>query len=109
MKLSKFTEAIYINKKEFKIFRLDELEKKAPFCKAFPFSYRVLLENILRTGKSEHYVLDKAMLLNKSLDRTNNVGEIDFFPSRVLMQDFTGVPALADLASMRESAKKKKY
>ena len=34
-------------------------------------------------------------------------GEIDFYPSRVLMQDFTGVPALADLASMRESAQKK--
>ena len=32
------------------------------------------------------------------------VGELDFYPSRVLMQDFTGVPALADLASMREKA-----
>ena len=52
-------------------------------------------------------MIQKASLLNDSLKCKDKLGEIDFFPSRVLMQDFTGVPALADLASMRERAKEK--
>ena len=105
---SKFVDKLNINDTQVNIYSLKAIEKTLPFCKFFPFSYRVLLENILRNSKSDVYIMEKAKLLNKSLKSTESVGEIDFFPTRVLMQDFTGVPALADLASMRESAKEKK-
>jgi len=104
---SKFIEKLNINNHQFKIHSLNSLEKEISFCEAFPYSYRILLENLLRTSKSEEYIIQKASLLNDSLKYKDKLGEIDFFPSRVLMQDFTGVPALADLASMRESAREK--
>ena len=104
---SKFIDKLNINNHQFNIHSLNSLEKEIPFCKSFPFSYRILLENLLRNSKSEEYLIQKASLLNDSLNCKDKLGEIDFFPSRVLMQDFTGVPALADLASMRERAKEK--
>ena len=104
---SKFIETLNINEAKINIYSLKAFEKIFPFCKIFPFSYRVLLENLLRTSSSEEYIIEKAHLLHKSLKSNEVLGEIDFFPTRVLMQDFTGVPALADLASMRESANDK--
>ena len=105
---SKFIKTLNFNGTSINIYSLKALEKTLPDCKSFPFSYRVLLENLMRNSNSEELILEKACLLYKSLKSNENLGEIDFFPTRVLMQDFTGVPALADLASMRESASKKK-
>ena len=103
----KFLQKLDINNHQYNIYSLDTFEKNASYSKYFPFSYRVLLENLIRTSISEEYLFEKAKLLHNNLKSKNNVGEIDFFPSRVLMQDFTGVPALADLASMRERAREK--
>ena len=66
-----------------------------------PYSLRVLLENYVRNNKNiSHDVVDKFEAWNGSIkDQT----EITFFPSRVIMQDFTGVPAVVDLASMRDA------
>tara|TARA_B100001248_G_scaffold262386_1_gene257984 strand:+ start:2573 stop:5224 length:2652 start_codon:yes stop_codon:yes gene_type:complete len=103
----KFLQKLDINNHQYNIYSLDTFEKNSSFSKYFPFSYRVLLENLIRTSISEEHLFEKAKLLYSNLKSKNNVGEIDFFPSRVLMQDFTGVPALADLASMRERAREK--
>ena len=72
--------------------------------KHLPYSLRVLLENYIRNNKSDSSdVIDKFMSWNGSIqDQT----EITFYPSRVIMQDFTGVPAVVDLASMRDAVKK---
>jgi len=64
-----------------------------------PFSLRVLLENALR--KSEEAGLDPGVF--KGLTEPGGDVEIPFYPARVLMQDFTGVPAVVDLAAMREA------
>ncbi|MFN0265034.1 aconitate hydratase AcnA [Tepidamorphus sp. 3E244] len=71
-----------------------------------PFSLKVLLENLLRNEDGRTVTADDiramaAWLTNKSSDR-----EIAFRPARVLMQDFTGVPAVVDLAAMRDATKK---
>ena len=71
-----------------------------------PFSLKVLLENLLRHEDGQSVTTDdiKAFadwIKNKSCDR-----EIAYRPARVLMQDFTGVPAVVDLAAMRDAVKK---
>ncbi len=76
-----------------------------------PISLKVILENLIRNEDNE--TIDKYMIetvftsLLKSKNINKNVTEIAFFPTRVLMQDFTGVPAVADLAAMRNALKNK--
>ncbi|MBT4461958.1 MAG: aconitate hydratase AcnA [Gammaproteobacteria bacterium] len=71
--------------------------------KHLPYSLRVLFENYVRNNKSNiKEVVNKFLSWNGSIqDQT----EITFYPSRVIMQDFTGVPAVVDLASMRDAVK----
>jgi aconitate hydratase len=64
-----------------------------------PFSLRILLENALRKG--DEAGIDPAVL--KGLTEPGGDAEIPFYPARVLMQDFTGVPAVVDLAAMRDA------
>ncbi len=92
------------NKEKLNFYSIKYLEEELSFCSKFPYSYKVLAENILRNTLSEKEIIKKINFLQSKLEGKSVFGEIDFFPSRVLMQDFTGVPALADLASMRESA-----
>ena len=103
---SKYLAKLITNKSTLNYYSLKFLEKELSFCIDFPYSYKVLAENILRNNLSDEDVIEKINFLHASLKGENVFGEIDFYPSRVLMQDFTGVPALADLASMRESAEK---
>jgi aconitate hydratase len=89
---------------EYQIFRLRELEKQgAGTAGRLPFSLRVLLENLLR---HEDGALVKAGDI-EALARWNPAQpgqkEVNFMPARVLMQDFTGVPAVVDLAAMRDA------
>ena len=68
-----------------------------------PYSLRVLLENYVRNNKLvSDDVIGKFESWNGSVE---NQTEITFYPSRVIMQDFTGVPAVVDLASMRDAVK----
>ncbi|MDC0045403.1 aconitate hydratase AcnA, partial [Pelagibacteraceae bacterium] len=72
-----------------------------------PISIKILLENLLRNEDGEN--IDKDMISKifnslKEKNKNNNL-EIAFYPTRVLMQDFTGVPAVADLAAMRNALK----
>jgi aconitate hydratase len=84
-------------------FSLKALEKKFPKVKKLPFSLRILLENLLRHEDGRTVTKDDIEALatrdvKKPADR-----EIAFRPARVLLQDFTGVPAVVDLATMREA------
>lgn len=71
-----------------------------------PYSFRVLLENILRNEEGEVNTVNTINSFVKWLKNPISSGQIGFFPARILMQDFTGVPALVDLAAMRDAAKK---
>src|SRR5438067_7796395 len=92
-----------VGTKEYEIYRLDALDKQGISTRHLPYSLRILLENLLRTEDGRAV---KAADI-RSLAAWKNVGnaehEISFTPSRVLMQDFTGVPAVVDLAAMRDA------
>jgi aconitate hydratase len=96
-----------VGAQSFDIHRLEYLEKKlsSENMAKLPFSLRILLENLLRNedGRFVHAEDIKALAAWKPgcLEK-----EIAFMPARVLLQDFTGVPAIVDLAAMREAVKK---
>ena len=70
-----------------------------------PFSLKVILENLLRFQDGESVTLDHILSLSSWLSDGKSNQEIMYRPARVLMQDFTGVPAVVDLAAMREAMK----
>jgi aconitate hydratase len=93
----------------FEIFRLDALARAGMNnVSRLPFSLKVLLENLLRHEDDRFVHADDIGAL-ASWDPTNAAGaegkEISFMPARVLLQDFTGVPAVVDLAAMRDAIK----
>src|SRR5216117_4063353 len=88
--------------RELEIFRLDALQSKFDVAR-LPFSLKVLLENLLRTegnGSVSHEDIEAIASWDHNADPSQ---EIAFTPARVLMQDFTGVPAVVDLAAMRDA------
>ncbi len=91
--------------KEYEIFRLDVLDKQGISTKHLPFSLRILLENLLRTEDGRNVKPEDIRALASWNSKTKSEKEIAFTPSRVLMQDFTGVPAVVDLAAMRDAMK----
>ena len=86
----------------YEIFRLDALESVAEVSR-LPYSLKILLENLLRTEDGHTVRAGDVETLARFDPRTSEPGEIAFLPSRVLMQDFTGVPAVVDLAAMRDA------
>jgi len=98
-----------VDGKVYKIFSLKKAEQSGlKGISSLPKSLKILLENLLRfednqTVKGEQIQAIKAWLENKS-----SRAEIAFRPTRVLMQDYTGIPAVADLAAMRDAIKLKK-
>src|SRR3954462_3737750 len=90
--------------KEYEIYRLDVLEKAGLKIERLPYSLRILLENLLRSeGKSVS--ADDIRALANWDPKAAPSKEIAFMPARVLMQDFTGIPAVVDLAAMRDAMK----
>ena len=101
---NKFTDELTFGKR-FSFFSLDKAQELFKFeLSNIPFSYRLLLENLIR--KSNSSIDNKSEIVN--LIQMKHGSEIFFSPSRVLMQDYTGVPAIADLASMRDKMAKKR-
>src|ERR1700687_4533431 len=87
---------------EYEIFRLDALQQRFDVAR-LPFSLKVLLENLLRTeGNGSTTAADVEALASWDAGAQPSK-EIAFTPARVLMQDFTGVPAVVDLAAMRDA------
>src|SRR5205085_5237264 len=71
-----------------------------------PYSLRILLENLLRTENGRSVTPDDIRFLAEWKPQAIPYREIAFTPARVLMQDFTGVPAVVDLGAMRDAMKK---
>src|SRR6202008_2187922 len=95
-----------VGDKEYEIYRLDALDKQDISTKHLPYSLRILLENLLRTEDGRNVKKEDIRALAGWNRKSKPEKEIAFTPSRVLMQDFTGVPAVVDLASMRDAMKK---
>lgn len=95
------TSIISIEGKEFNYFPLKELENRGYNIDKLPYSTKILLENLLR--KMDGKVVREEHVA-KVLERKRE--EIPFFPSRVILQDYTGVPLIVDLIAMRNAAVK---
>jgi aconitate hydratase len=95
-----------VGTKEYEIYRLDALDKTGVSTSHLPFSLRILLENLLRTEDGRNVKAEDIRALAAWNGKTKSEKEIAFTPSRVLMQDFTGVPAVVDLAAMRDAMTK---
>ncbi|MEO6858928.1 MAG: aconitate hydratase [Solirubrobacteraceae bacterium] len=93
---------LQVGERRFEIFRLDALRPRFDVAR-LPFSLKVLLENLLRTeGNGSVSAADVEALASWDASAEPS-SEIAFTPARVLMQDFTGVPAVVDLAAMRDA------
>src|SRR5689334_2344209 len=91
-----------VGDRELEIFRLDALQSKFDVAR-LPFSLKILLENLLRTeGNGAIKAADVEALATWDA-KADPSKEIAFTPARVVMQDFTGVPAVVDLAAMRDA------
>src|ERR1700681_1202113 len=100
-------EMLQVDGKGYEIFRLSALEKKGVgHAGKLPFSIRILLENLLRQEDDRFVHAKDIEALAEWQPVTPKRSEIAFMPARVLLQDFTGVPAVADLAAMRDAIAK---
>jgi aconitate hydratase len=90
----------------YTIYRLDAVYKKYPQAERLPFSLKILLENLLRTEDGVNVTAADIAALAQWDANAEPTKEIAFTPARVLLQDFTGVPAVVDLAAMRDAMKK---
>jgi aconitate hydratase A / 2-methylisocitrate dehydratase len=88
--------------KNFEIFRLDALQDKYDVAR-LPYCLKVLLENLLRNEDGEFVTSEQIERIAKWDAKADPEHEIAYSPARVLMQDFTGVPAIVDLAAMRDA------
>ncbi|MEP6481692.1 MAG: aconitase family protein, partial [Rhodoglobus sp.] len=84
---------------EYEVFRIDTV----PGHEKLPFSLKVLLENLLRTEDGANVTKSQIEALGNWVPTAEPDTEIQFTPARVVMQDFTGVPCIVDLATMREA------
>src|SRR4051812_4431869 len=94
-----------VGNKDYEIFGLDALDKQGHKTSHLPYTHRILLENLLRTEDGRNVKRDDILALAQWDPKATPTKEIQFSPSRVLMQDFTGVPAVVDLAAMRDAVK----
>ena len=93
-------DSLKIGNKNFAFYNISKLNDQYPNIRKLPKSKKILIENLLRLEDGKDVNKD---LIEKVLQRPQEKHEIFFLPARVLMQDFTGVPAVADLAAMRDA------
>jgi aconitate hydratase len=93
--------------RKFQMFRLDELERRGlASIHRLPFSIRILLENVLR-NEDGRLVTEQDVARLAAYDARNvQKRELPFLPARVILQDFTGVPAVLDLVALRDAVKR---
>ncbi|WP_074259449.1 aconitate hydratase AcnA [Agromyces cerinus] len=92
-------DTLRVGEESYEIFRLDTV----PGHEKLPFSLKVLLENLLRTEDGKNVTKEQIEALGSWVPTAEPDTEIQFTPARVVMQDFTGVPCIVDLATMREA------
>ena len=95
-----------VSGKSLTIFRLKDLEKQFSSVAKLPYSTKILLENLLRNEDGVSVTKADIEAVAKWDAKAEPSQEIAFTPARVLLQDFTGVPAVVDLAAMRDAMKK---
>ena len=93
-------DSLKIGNKNFAFHNISKLNDQYPNIQKLPKSKKILIENLLRLEDGKDVNKD---LIEKVLQKPQEKHEIFFLPARVLMQDFTGVPAVADLAAMRDA------
>ena len=93
-------DSLKIGSKNFAFYNISKLNDQYPHIRKLPKSKKILIENLLRLEDGKDVNKD---LIEKVLQKPQEKHEIFFLPARVLMQDFTGVPAVADLAAMRNA------
>jgi len=91
-----------VGDRDYEIYRLDALQAEHDVAR-LPFSLKILLENLLRNEDGETIRADDVVALARWDASAQPSKEIAFTPARVVMQDFTGVPAVVDLAAMRDA------
>ncbi|MFW8565325.1 aconitate hydratase [Orrella sp. 11846] len=96
-------QALKVGDKTYDIYGLDAVEKAGFDVKTLPYSLKILLENLLRTENGSDVTADDIKALAQWDPTQSASREIAFTPARVILQDFTGVPAVVDLAAMREA------
>lgn len=96
------TDILKVNGKEYTYYPLASVTSSEHLAK-LPFSIKILLENLLRTTDEESVTTDDVMALATWTPSSLSEKEISFSPSRVILQDFTGVPCVVDLAAMRDA------
>jgi aconitate hydratase len=94
-------DSLFVDGQEFEIFRVDAV----PGSARLPFTHKILLENLLRTEDGANVTHETIAALGEWDPAAEPSQEIQFTPARVVMQDFTGVPVVVDLATMREAVK----
>ena len=100
---------IVVDNKTYNIFSLKEAEKSGlTGISKLPKSLKVLLENLLRFEDNHTVKKEQVIAIKNWLKDKKSNTEIAYRPARVLMQDYTGIPAVADLAAMRDEVKSKK-
>jgi len=90
---------LQVGDESFEIFRIDAV----PGADRLPYAHRILLENLLRTEDGANVTAEHIRALAEWDPTAQPSDEIQFTPARVIMQDFTGVPVVVDLATMREA------
>lgn len=95
-----------VDGKHYHYFSLKEAQKTHPGIHRLPVSLKILFENLLRFEDGVTVTLDDIKAMADWLKTRNSNHEIAYRPTRVLMQDFTGVPAIVDLAAMRDALMK---
>jgi aconitate hydratase len=88
-----------VGETSYEVYRIDQV----PGYEKLPFSLKVLLENLLRTEDGANITAEHVKALGSWVPEAEPDTEIQFTPARVVMQDFTGVPCIVDLATMREA------
>ena len=88
-----------VGEQSYEIYRIDTVEGH----ETLPYSLKVLLENLLRTEDGANITADHINAIGQWDENAEPDTEIQFTPARVIMQDFTGVPCIVDLATMREA------
>ena len=98
-----------VDGKIYKIFSLKKAEQSGlEGISSLPKSLKILLENLLRFEDNQTVKGEQIQAIKEWLENKSSKAEIAFRPTRVLMQDYTGIPAVADLAAMRDAIKLKK-
>ncbi len=103
----KCRKTLSVNGRDYVYYSLPEAEKNGlEGISKLPFSLKVVLENLLRHEDNRTVTAHDIQAVSKWLAEKKSTHEISYRPARVLMQDFTGVPAVVDLAAMRDAAVK---